>query len=371
MVGILALNIASAWAASPMCSFKNPLMIAGQDPSVIFHEGFYYLVQSNNSDFSIGIRRAEYLTDLGTAENVTIWSAPPNTVYSRDIWAPELQYIQGSLYIYFAADDGNNNNHRMFTLMATTDDPLGPWEFVGPVFKTPELDKWAIDLAAFEYNDSLYAVWSGSPGDEAGAVFPQVLYVAEMDDPTAISGPRVEILVPTEPWESSVEAIAEGPEPYIHEDTLSIVYSADASWSRHYKLALVTLEGDDPLEAEAWVKKGPVFAEVTTEQGSVYGIGHNSMPVTSPDGAELWNIYHSKANPDDGWEDRDIRMQRMTWNEDGTPNFGMPIPAMVAQMVPSGERCSLQASFSFDDLPVDDVFVYKGALPAEDIAARP
>jgi len=337
-----------AAAADIVCAFKNPVISQGADPSVIQHNGAYYLVQSNNADFSIGLRKAETLSGLANAENVTIWMAPSNTAYSRNIWAPEIQGLEGGLYIYFAADDGRNDTHRMYALKAMTDDPLGAWEFVGPLFKTPDLDKWAIDLSVFEYNDQLYGVWSGSDGEAAGAVFPQVLYIAAMSDPLTIEGGRVKILTPTETWETSVAAIAEGPEPYVYDGTVSIIYSADASWSRAYKLALLKLTGTDPLDPAAWTKVGPVFAETITPDGAVYGVGHNSLPVTSPDGTEWWQTYHAMSSPDDGWEGRDIRIQKMTWNADGTPNFGTPIPATVAQPVPSGEPCGVQVSLNFD-----------------------
>jgi hypothetical protein len=86
--GAIVLMLVSAWLGSavivraadpePVCAFKNPLT-QGADPSVIFYDGFYYLVQSNNSDFSIGLRKAEMLSELANAENVTIWHAPANT----------------------------------------------------------------------------------------------------------------------------------------------------------------------------------------------------------------------------------------------------------------------------------------------------
>ena len=354
--GVTLLLMLSLWLGSvvaaqdvePVCAFKNPVIDKGFDPSVIFYDGFYYLVQSENVSTVITIRKAETLSGLANAESVPVWQPPANTEYSRDLWAPELQVIDDELYIYVAGDDGDNDNHRMYALKATTDDPLGPWEFAGPMFKTPELDKWGIDLSVFEYNDQLYGVWSGSDGDAAGAVFPQVLYIATMSDPLSVDGERVKILTPTEPWETSEAAIAEGPQPFIYNDTVSIVYSANASWTRAYNLGLLVLTGDDPLDPADWTKKGSVFAETVTDDGAVYGIGHNSIPVTSPDGTEWWNIYHGMSNPDAGWEGRDIRMQEMTWNEDGTPDFGTPIPATVGQPIPSGESCGLTASMSFD-----------------------
>ncbi|MCC6802929.1 MAG: family 43 glycosylhydrolase, partial [Anaerolineae bacterium] len=258
----------------------------------------------------------------------------PGEAYSYDVWAPELVYLQGDWYIYVAATSapGANPTHRMYVLKADTQDPLGSWTMMGKVFD-PENDKWAIDGAPFEYNGQLYFVWSGWPGDVGD--FPQNTYIASMSDPLTLSSPRVLISEPDQPWERSVAAINEGQEPFVHGDSLSIVYSADASWTSAYKLGVLHLTGDDPLDPAAWTKIGPVFEQ----NGTTYGPGHNSMPVTSPDGSEYWLIYHAKTVPSDGWGDRAIFAQEFTWNEDGTPNFGTLIPRETAQPVPAGESC--------------------------------
>src|SRR4051812_17808580 len=85
-VSIWIVNAMPASAAAPICSFKNPIVTQGADPSVIFHEGFYYLVQSDNADFSIRLRKSDTLVGLANTQDVTIWVAPPNTNYSREIW---------------------------------------------------------------------------------------------------------------------------------------------------------------------------------------------------------------------------------------------------------------------------------------------
>ena len=69
---------------------------------------------------------------------------------------------------------------------------------------------------------------------------------------------------------------------------------------------------------------------------TVYGVGHCSF-VKSPDNSEDWIIYHSKKGAKPGWE-RDVGMQPFKWNEDGTPDFGVPIAAGIAVPVPSGEK---------------------------------
>src|SRR5690606_18700897 len=86
-----------------------------------------------------------------------------------------------------------------------------------------------------------------------------------------------------------------------------------------------------PLDPRNWQKKGPVF------QGTdkVIGTGHGSF-TTSPDGSEWWIFYHSKKTEAPGWT-RDLRLQKFTWKPDGSPDFGIPVPAGVPIAVPSGE----------------------------------
>ncbi|HTD16183.1 MAG TPA: family 43 glycosylhydrolase, partial [Chthoniobacterales bacterium] len=54
--------------------------------------------------------------------------------------------------------------------------------------------------------------------------------------------------------------------------------------------------------------------------------GHNGF-FKSPNGKEDWIIYHANPEPSEGCGNfRSPRIQRFTWNVDGTPNFGTPVP---------------------------------------------
>ena len=343
VAGLMAtLGMGDARAVS--CAFRNPLIAQGQDPSVVYNDGYYYMVQSMGS---LSITKSDTITGLGSAIPVTVFTPPPGEEYSYDVWAPELVYLRGDWYIYVAATSapGANPTHRMFVLKADTQDPQGSWTMMGKVYD-PAADKWAIDGAAFEYNGQLYFVWSGWPGDVGD--FPQNTYIASMSDPMTLSSPRVLISEPTELWERSVAAIQEGQAPFFHNGELSIVYSGNASWTTAYSLGVLHLTGDDPLDPEAWTKIGPVFQR----NGDIYGPGHNSSPVPSPDGTESWLIYHAKTRATDGWNDRAIFAQAFTWNEDGTPNFGQPIPTEVRQQVPSGESCGEIVPAALPESPI-------------------
>jgi GH43 family beta-xylosidase len=58
----------------------------------------------------------------------------------------------------------------------------------------------------------------------------------------------------------------------------------------------------------------------------VYGPGGESLPVPGRNGL-TWNVYHAKTSATQGWNDRKIYAQPMSWGADGTPTFGSPAGA--------------------------------------------
>lgn len=49
---------------------------------------------------------------------------------------------------------------------------------------------------------------------------------------------------------------------------------------------------------------------------------------TSPNGEQTWNVFHSTANSNGNCGgERVVNAQVLSWNEDGTPDFGAPLPA--------------------------------------------
>src|SRR5579859_7980728 len=132
---MLALPATASRAATAIsCVFKNSLIDRGQDPSVAYQDGYYYLVQSNGGNLEI--RKSPTLTGLRSAQNIAVFTPPANQPYTYDMWAPELEYIENQWYIYFAADDtpGHNAAHRIYVLQANTTDPQGAWTLKGKVY---------------------------------------------------------------------------------------------------------------------------------------------------------------------------------------------------------------------------------------------
>lgn len=319
---------------APDTSFTNPLLTSGPDPWVIQKDTTYYY--TNTFGNKLAIYKTNKMSTLVNAPLTTIWTPPTTGAYSKDIWAPELHYLQGKWYMYFAADSaGINSTHRIYVLENSSVDPTtGTWTLKGKV--SDPSDKWAIDASEFDYNGKSYLIWSGWQGDVDGE---QDIFIASLSNPWTISGSRVLISSPTYAWEKNgaPPIVNEGPEALINNGKLFITYSASGCWTDDYSLGLLTLKtGGNPLNPSDWVKSStPVF--VKKPENGAYGPGHNGF-FKSRDGSEDWIIYH--ANPLSGQgcgNNRSPRMQKFTWNADGSPNFGEPAKINVPIKKPSGE----------------------------------
>ena len=321
---ILFVGSASLCAVASAATFSNPIAGVGPDPWVVQWRGDYY---SCSTLGDIKVSKSARLQDIGTQPKTTIWPLAPGQPYSAGIWAPEIHFLEGKWYIYFAASDGPNENHRMFVLKSKTEDPQGEYE--PPVKVADSTNKWAIDGTVLNLAGQLYFIWSGWAGDDNGR---QDLYIAPMSNPWTISGNRVLIARPEYAWEKiHWPEVNEGPQIVERNGEIHIIYSASGSWTDDYCLGRVTLTGSDPLDANSWTKHNvPVFYRTM----HVFGPGHASF-VKSLDQSEDWIVYHAAKSQGSGW-DRDIRIQQFHWFSDDTPDFGLPVLVGGHLTEPSG-----------------------------------
>ncbi len=351
-------RIAAAWlllvpALAAQSTLVNPLLPSGPDPWITSKNGFYYYMNTTGS--SLVIWKTRSIATLATAEKKVVWRAPASGPYSRDIWAPELHFLRGRWYIYFAADAGRNESHRIWALENDAADPLeGEWRMKGKV--ADPSDRWAIDATVFEHESRLFMAWSGWEGEVNGA---QNVYLAEMSDPWTIKGRRVRISTPEHPWEkigdlkprTASEAnpggdptnpihidVNEGPEFLRRGDRVFLIYSAGGCWTDYYSLGMLTASASsDLLDPASW-KKSPVPVFWMSPEAKAYGVGHNGF-FRSADGKEDWVVYHANAEPGQGCGNRRApRAQPFTWKADGSPDFGRPVALGAPIAAPSEER---------------------------------
>jgi GH43 family beta-xylosidase len=337
-------------------TFTNP--IAGiPDPWIIKHGETYYLCKADGG--GINIAKSNKLSGFPTTKRV--WNHPTDAGSNKpwnvsNIWAPELHYVDGQWYIYYAAgrptseSNGSYRMQRSGVLRAKTADPTGAWEDLGMLYTGDNYTKgitatgantaYAIDLGVFRLNGQLYAVWSGNPPGSGD----QWLYIATMENPYTISSSRVAISKPDKAWETYTGKVNEGPAflKNAEKNKFFVIYSCNGSWTKQYRLASLELSDTlaNPLQVSNWKKSDSyVFhrCDDTSTVDGVNGVGHCSF-TQSPDETENWIVYHVKRRNADGWDSgRSTFLKKFGWNADGTPDFGTPPGWGEAIPLPAGE----------------------------------
>lgn len=335
LIAAILVPVTSALKAEP-ARFTNPIA-EGADPWVTLHDGKYiWCFSEGNRGVSVWV--SESLNSLGNRH--VVWRSPKTGPWSREIWAPEMHLLDGKWYIYLAASDGRNENHLAYVLESSSGDPLGSYQIHGPFAtgdgpdgKSPNV--WAIDMTVMAHGGKRYAIWSGwdKPGSDK-----QFLYIAPMKNPRELAAPRVRIASNDDHlWERLEEregtrGLNEGPQILKRAGRTFVTYSCGASWLRTYKLGLLELTGNDPLDPASWKKHPePVFKS----GNGVIGVGHSTF-VSSPDGSEIWHVYHAKMDDRPGWR-RAISIMPFTFKPDGFPDFGSPVPYGKALAHPAGQ----------------------------------
>jgi GH43 family beta-xylosidase len=312
-------------------TFSNPISDLA-DPHIVHHDGFYYC--TGTTGWSVGIKKSATLEGLK--------SAPVYHVYDQglggpccDYWAPEIHRINGNWYIYFTAAESDGGPQYSFVLENMDDDILSVnWVEKGRIYD-PENDVWAIDGTVFNLDGINYFVYSAvanaSDGDK-----PQRIYIGELTDPWTMKPGRELLSSPQYSWELN-GMVNEAPEVIQRNGKVFIVYSANGCWTTDYLLGMLSLDAtDDPMVASNWHKhRDPVFTKNAAVQ--VYGPGHHCF-FTSPDGTEDWFAYHATAVPEGACDNsRTVRAQRLSWDKDGNPFFGIPVATGAKMAAPSGE----------------------------------
>jgi galactose mutarotase-like enzyme/GH43 family beta-xylosidase len=340
-ISLLNTSVIYGQQNDPEATFTNPIA-NGADPWIVKHNGFYYVCQSgggSNQGF-ITVSKSSSPTRIG--KRVRVWNAPKDSWNSHCVWAPELHRIGEKWYIYYAAGTSGPPyiHQRSGVLESVTDDPQGAY-IEKSILKTgddprdPLKTIWAIDVTVGMINKQLYGVWSGWEKNAKTDKTSQHLYIAKMSNPWTLSGERIKISSPEQSWETGGALdLNEGPQFLQKNGNTFIVYSTRESWLRTYRLGMLRLKDPkaSPLEPGNWIKKGPVFMGTD----DVLGVGHASF-TTSPDDTEDWIFYHSKKTAEPGWE-RDMRLQKFSWDKNGDPFFGTPIPAGTPMNRPSGDN---------------------------------
>ncbi|MFG1677570.1 family 43 glycosylhydrolase [Micromonospora sp. NPDC049282] len=321
------LPVAGPAQAAPPVNYTNPLVNQRADPHIVKHtDGYYYMTATVPQYDRIVLRRATTLQGLATAAETTIWRRHTSGEMGAHIWAPEIHFINDRWYVYFAAGRADDVwRIRMYVLENSSGNPMsGSWTERGRI--TTPWDTFSLDASTFVVNGTRYLTWAQQ---EPGIATNSNVYLARLGaNPWQITGPVTRLVVPTYDWETRGYRVAEGPAVIQRDGRVFLTYSASAT-DANYCLGLLSASaGANLLDAAAW-RKSPTPVFTSNAATGQYGPGHNSFTV-SEDGLSDILVYHDRNYRDiigDPLNDpnRRTRIQKLYWNADGNPNFGIPV----------------------------------------------
>lgn len=293
-------------------------------------DGYYYFTASVPEYDRIEVRRSRTIQGLAQGEVSVAWRKYETGPMSANIWAPEIHFIDGKWYIYFAAARTTETqdglfDHRMFVLENASANPLeGEWVEKGQIIT--EWESFALDATSFNHKGTQYLVWAQKDPSIKGN---SNLYIAPLANPWTLGAKQVMITTPEYEWEKIGFLVNEGAAVLKRNGKIFISFSGSATDYNYCMGLLWADENADLMDPASWNKlPEPVFQ--TNEANGQYGPGHNSFTV-SEDGKHDVLVYHARNYKEivgDPLYDpnRHTRAQVLTWSEDGMPIFGVPVP---------------------------------------------
>lgn len=286
--------------------YPNPFIPERADPYITKGpDGTYYFTASypmKSADDPIGydrvvLRKAKSVKALATAEELTIWKVSDTTLTHRFIWAPELHYISGKWYVFYAGCDRTDTywNFDCHVLLCEGCDPyMDSWKEIGRFQKTPDdgfsFTGFSLDMTYFETNGKSYVIWAQqSPVQRIST-----LYMGEVnpEEPWKLLTAPMVLTTPEYDWEKVRYPVNEGPAVLKRDDMVYVCYSASGT-GPEYCVGLLEASADADLLCPASWKKYHRPLLSSTDLIDEYGPGHNSF--TKDENEDDLFIYHARS----------------------------------------------------------------------------
>lgn len=345
-------NIAYADVSS---HYLNPLM-KGADPTIERQDdGYYY---SAAGDGNVVLKRHETILGVSTAKSKEVWKLPENLEF---IWGPDAHRIDGKWYIYFASgpkvsDEAGRfayGHPSAYVLENSSPDPFeGTWELKGTYDNgdglTPQqgllnTQSYGLPTGFVTIKGQRYLTYTKyfyfidpKTGKER---FDECPTIVKMKNPWTLEGEEITLARPTYDWEKYVDNVNEGAAVVERNGKVYFAYSASSYTHDNYAVGLSWANLAQSVENEAaWNKHPEPIMKRSDENGS-YSTG-SPLFLKSEDDTEDWITYHGIPTHSQGGKNREVRAQRINWDDNDFINLGIPSNPGTVLSRPSGEEKS-------------------------------
>ncbi|MBT1174437.1 glycoside hydrolase family 43 protein [Bifidobacterium sp. LC6] len=317
-------------------TYVNPVAYAdgkahtAPDPFVIRYRSLYYCYATD-----------EHGILVSTSPDLVRWTSHGycyTEAGRKNFWAPSVILINGIFHMYFSnMPEHEADTHNEIMRVATSANPLGPFEKRAELFNTFAIDSqvvWGDDgnLYLLYADNQVTGLSEDRPGtsvmiDRLATPFvregnPRPLIVPTMDE---------EIFARNRFGDGRDWHTVEGATYFTYRDRAFITYSANAYEHEDYFVGYSAAPlPDDPAAAHIdemdWSKQlnGTSFDPLLIRSPQVEGTGHNSI-VKAPNAIDDWIVYHGRNADDElyvGTEQRVMRIDPLYYAENGLDTPG-------------------------------------------------
>lgn len=306
--------------------YTNNLTDGTADPFILKHGDTYYLYCTGGSQYKV--RTSKDLVHW-TVQSTPILKLSDTGWAKEKGWAPEMYEYNGKFYFIFSAKGEKYHSIDI----AVCDTPNGVFKTLnhGKPFFSPNFS--VIDASLFFDDDGrIYFYYSKdcSTNIVNGKKTSQTWGVEVKPDFSGIIGEPILISTPEYDWElkSGNTLWNEGPVVFKQNGTYYLLYSANYYVSQYYSVGYAT--SDTPLRFFDKTKDSRILSG---NGDTVTGPGHCNI-LRSPDGTEIYVVYHVHTVPPNTDKGRSLAIDRLVVREDGT--LAVDGPSEVKRPLPSG-----------------------------------
>jgi len=329
-------SVGAARGQDKAATYTNPVgdeSVTMGDPFVMLHEGRYYLYGTSAGD---GFR-CWTSTDLVNWKLLGHVFRKTNATWGQgSFWAPEVIHYLGKFYAVYCAFNPKVKGHRI--CIAVSDRPEGPFKELhapwsdDPIYGIDGHIFVDADGAPYLFFDKVGAVGNPRAKPSTGYMYGLIYAVKMKRDLSGPIGKPVLCTQAEQAWENPKSMFSrcnEGAFVLKRGDTYYMTYSANHYSAPEYGIGYATAKS--PLGP--WTKNPTNPLVASDLPRGISGPGHNSI-TTSPDGREMFMVYHSHKSADPPGGGRVVNIDRLTFDADG--RLRLAGPTRTPQPLPSG-----------------------------------